>query len=78
MVSSLSLIAVFMAVVVVTLVPSTRASLALHCSHTDESMGVGCTNLEWATVLNVLGNATKDRRRERGLGQGQHQRQLTT
>jgi hypothetical protein len=77
MVSWLSLVAqvVFVAVAVVTMVQSTRAPLYLF---TDESIGVGCTDLEWATVLNVLGNVTKDRRRrERGLGQGHVQRQLT-
>jgi hypothetical protein len=62
-----------------TLVQATRAPMYIF---TDEGIGIGCTDTEWNTVLQVMGNATRDNRRRlgsssRGSQQQHHHRQLS-
>jgi hypothetical protein len=70
MVSKLSYFVLVIAATAAILVHATRAPVYVF---TDEGIGIGCTEAEWSTVLNVMGNATKDRRR---LVRGNQRRQL--
>jgi hypothetical protein len=70
---SLSLFMLLVATVM-TLVHATRAPMYIF---TDEGVGIGCNDAEWNTVLQVIGNATKDRRRRLGRGGSATHRQLS-
>jgi hypothetical protein len=79
---TLVVIMVAFATTTTNLVQATRAPMYIF---TDEGIGIGCTDTEWNTVLQVMGNATRDNHRRRlgsgsssrGSQQQHHHRQLS-
>jgi hypothetical protein len=64
----------FTLVIIATAMALVQAAHAPMYIFTEEGIGIGCNDAEWNTVLQVMGNATKDRRR---LGRSSTHRQLS-